>query len=169
MSRLERLVAAVRPGVALRALAVHDDEAVRAGGDEVFRLPLAPSGSQRLSVLVTALPVLRTRVPLTVAVPRWVGVMPDGRTPFTAEPLLPGVPAGALESGTRLAGAITVGQRDGVLAALGEVPAREARGWGVPGDGAAMVATATLLADPARGVLTGLVGWRLELVDAPRG
>jgi len=169
VSRLERLVAEVRPGVVLRSLAVHDDEAVLAGGDEVFRLPLAPSGSRRLAVLVAALPVLRTRVPLAVAVPRWVGVMPDGRTPFTAEPLLPGAPAGALGAGTPLPGAIAVGQRDGVLAALADVPAREARAWGTPGDGTGLVAIATLLADPARGVLTGLVGWRLELGDdAPR-
>ncbi len=169
MSRLERLVAEVRPGVALRALAVHDDEAVLAGGDEVFRLPLAPSGSQRLALLVTALPVLRTRVPLSVAIPRWIGVMPDGRTPFSAEPLLPGAPAGDLTAGTPLSGAIAVGQRDGVLAALADVPVREARSWGVPGDGAGLLAGATLLADPARGVLTGLVGWRLELSDDAPG
>ena len=167
MSGLERLVAEVRPGVVLRSLAVHDDEAVLEGGGEVFRLPLAPSGSQRLAVLVAALPVLRTRLPLAVAVPRWVGVMPDGRTPFTAEPLLPGVPAGGLAPGTPLAGAIAAGQRDGVLAALAGVPAREAVGWGVPGTGRRLVATATLLADPDRGVLTGLVGWQLELGDDP--
>lgn len=160
MSRLERLVAEVRPGVALRSLAVHDDEVVLAGGDEVFRLPLAPSGSQRLAVLVAALPVLRARLPVTVAVPRWVGVMPDGVTPFTAEPLLPGVPAGEL-------GSIAAGQRAGVAAALADVPAREAGQWGVPGEGGRLLASAVLLADPARGVLTGAVGWRLRLGDDP--
>ncbi len=163
MSRLERLVQQARPGVVLRSLAVHDDEAVLEGGGEVFRLPLAPSGSARLAVLVAALPVLRTRLPLAVAVPRWVGVMPDGQTPFSAEPLLPGAAAGGLD--VALAG-IGAGQRDGVLAALAEVPAREARTWGVPGDGEHVRATATLLADADRGLLTGVVGWRLSL-DEP--
>ena len=84
--------------------------------------------------------------------------------------LAAGTPAtGTPARGTPLSGAIAVGQRDGVLAALAEVPAREARGWGVPGDGAGLVVDATLLADPARGVLTGLVGWRLELTDDPPG
>jgi len=43
MSALERAVLAVRPGVALRALAVHDDEVVLTGGDELFRLLLQPT------------------------------------------------------------------------------------------------------------------------------
>lgn len=162
MSRLERLVSEVRPGVVLRALAVHDDEAVLAGGDEVFRLPLAPSGAARLRVLVAALPVLTTRLPVTVAVPRWVGVMPDGETPFTAERLLPGVPATDL-------GTIAAGQRTGVVAALADVPPREAATWGVEGEGVRLLATATLLHDPAREVLTGAVGWRFRLGDAPAG
>lgn len=156
MSRLERLVTAVRPGVVLHALAVHDDEAVLAGGGEVFRLPLAPSGADRLAVLVAALPVLRARVPVPVAVPRWIGVMPDGTTPFTAEPLLPGEPVVEL-------GSIARAQRDGVVVGLADVPPREARTWGVPGDGDRLLARATLLVDPARGVLTGAVGWRLRL------
>lgn len=163
MSRLERLVQQARPGVVLRALAVHDDEAVLTGGGEVFRLPLAPSGAGRLAVLVAALPVLRARLPLAVAVPRWVGVMPDGQTPFSAEPLLPGAAAGGLD--TALTG-IAAGQRDGVLAALAEVPAREALAWGVPGEGELLRATASLLADPEQGLLTGVVGWRFDLDTA---
>ena len=158
MSRLERLVQAVRPGVELTSLAVHEDEVVLAGGGEVFRLPLAPSGSARLAVLVAALPVLRGRVPVAVAVPRWIGVMPDGATPFTAEPLLPGTPAGPLVDGS-----IAAGQRDGVLAAVGAVAVREARAWGVPGDGELVIADTTLLEDRARGVLTAAVGWRLRV------
>lgn len=163
MSRLERLVAQARPGVELRSLAVHDDEAVLAGGDEVFRLPLAPAGAERLAVLVRALPELRTRLPVPVAVPRFIGVMPDGQTPFTASPLLPGSPAAQLDS-------IAVGQLAGVLAALAEVPEREARQWGVEGEGAVLLHGALtlsgLLIDPARGVLTGLTGWRLRLGEA---
>ena len=158
MSRLERLVQAVRPGVELTSLAVHDDEAVLSGGGEVFRLPLAPTGSARLAVLVAALPVLRSRVPVALAVPRWVGVMPDGRTPFSAEPLLAGTPVASLAPGS-----IAAGQRDGVLAALADVGSREARTWGVPGDGERLVADVRLLEDRARGVLTAAVGWRLHL------
>lgn len=160
MSRLEQLVQQARPGVVLSSLAVHDDEAVLAAGGEVFRLPLAPSGAARLAVLVAALAALRTRLPLAVAVPRWIGVMPDGQTPFSAEPLLPGAAAGGLDAALTGIGA---GQRDGVLAALAEVTAREARTWGVPGDGEHLRATATLLTDPDRALLTGLVGWRLRL------
>ena len=155
-------MAEVRPGVVLRSLAVHDDEAVLEGGGEVFRLPLAPSGSARTAVLVAALPVLRTRLPVAVAVPRWVGVMPDGTTPFSAEPLLPGVPVHALTT-------IAAGQRTGIVAALAAVPAREAAAWGVPGDGERLLATATLLGDPDRGVLTGAVGWQLRLADDAEG
>jgi aminoglycoside phosphotransferase (APT) family kinase protein len=149
----------VRPGIAVRALAVHDDEVVLAGGDEVFRLPLDPAGAQRQAVLVRALPVLRTRVPVAVAVPRYVGLMPDGATPFTAERLLPGQPVAAVST-------IGAGQLAGVLAALAAVPEREARSWGVPGEGSllhgALDATA-LLVDPDRGLLTGVVGWRPRL------
>lgn len=162
MSALERAVAQVRPGVALRALAVHDDEVVLAGGDEVFRLPLTPDAAARHAVLVRALPELRTRVPVTMAVPRYAGVLPDGETPFLAEPLLPGEPADAL-------GPLAVGQLAGVLAALAAAPEREAQQWGVTGEGVllhgALDRTALLL-DPARGVLTGLVGWRPRLGEA---
>ena len=98
-------------------LAEHDDELVLLGGGEVFRLPLAPSGLARLTVLVRALPVLRSRVPVAVAPPRWVGVLPDGETPFTAEPRLPGRPP------TGPLGSIAAGQLAGVGAALGNVVA----------------------------------------------
>lgn len=151
----------MRPGVALRALAVHDDEVVLAGGGEVFRLPLTADTAERHAVLVTALPELRKRLPVTVAVPRYVGVLPDGQTPFLAEPLLPGEPTSGL-------GSIALGQLQGVLAALAAVPEREAQQWGVPGQGSllhgALDATA-LLVDPARGVLTAVVGWRPRLGD----
>ena len=163
MSALERAVLQVRPGVALRALVVHDDEVVLAGGSEVFRLPLDPGAVERHAVLVRLLPQLRTRLPVPVPVPRYVGVLPDGATPFTAEPLLPGEPVRALD-------AITAGQLAGVLAGLAAVPPREAREWGVGGDGevllhGALDATA-VLADPARGLLSGVVGWRPRLGDA---
>ena len=168
MSRLERLVAAVRPGIELRALAVHDDEAVLAGGQEVFRLPLAPSAAVRHAVLVQALPALRTALPVAVAVPRYIGVMADGTTPFTAEPLLPGTVPLALSS-------IATGQLAGALAALAAVSTRQAQQWGVLGasHGAAGTSGASvllhgdlrrsaLLADPSSGLLTGIVGWRLR-------
>ena len=161
MSALERAVAQVRPGVALRALAVHDDEALLTGGDEVFRLPLAPSAAHRHAVLVRALPELRTRLPVRVAVPRYVGVLPDGQTPFTAEPLLRGSPVTEL-------GAIAAGQLAGVLAALAAVPEREARQWGVAGEGSLLhgaLDETALLGDQARGLLVGVVGWRLRLGD----
>jgi hypothetical protein len=107
-------------------------------------------------VLVRALPVLRARVPVAVAPPRWVGVLPDGETPFTAEPRLPGRPP------TAALGSIAAGQLAGVVAALADVPAREARQWGVPGDGEVLQAPGlTLLADGPR--LTGTTGWRLVL------
>ncbi len=151
---------AARPALTdLERLAEHEDELVLAGGAEVFRLPLAPSGVERLAVLVRALPVLRTRVPVALAPPRWVGVLPDGETPFTAEPRLPGTPvAGPL-------GSIATTQLAGVVAALADVPAREARQWGVPGDGDVLQAPGlTLLADGPR--LTGTTGWRLLLASA---
>jgi hypothetical protein len=159
VSALERAVLAVRPGVALRALAVHDDEAVLASDDEVFRLPLSPVAVARQALLVRLLPALRTRLPVAVAVPRYVGLV--GENPFTAEPLLPGEPAAALSP-------IGVGQLQGVLAALADSPPREAQQWGAAGEGrllhGALDATA-LLADPTRGLLTGVVGWRPRLGD----
>ncbi len=129
-----------------------------AGGAEVFRLPLASSGVERIGVLVRALPVLRPRVPVAVAPPRWVGVLPDGETPFTAEPRLPGTPP------TAPLGSIAAAQLAGVVAALADVPAREARQWGVAGDGDVLAAPGLgLLAVGPR--LTGLVGWRLHLAE----
>lgn len=111
---------------------------------------------------VRALAELRARLPVTVAVPRYVGVMPDGQTPFTVERRLPGAPAPVLT-------AIATGQLAGVVAALQAVPVREARQWGVPGDGGVLVHGAlsrtALLGDGARGVLTGVVGWRLRLAS----
>ena len=116
----------------------------------------------RLTVHVRALPELRARVPVALAPPRWVGVLPDGETPFTAEPRLPGTPPG-----DRL-GSIAASQLSGVVLALAAVPAREARQWGVPGDGEVLVqgalAPAALLADGPR--LTGVTGWRLRLEPA---
>jgi aminoglycoside phosphotransferase (APT) family kinase protein len=152
-------VAAARPGIALRALAVSDDEVVLAGGEEVFRLPLSADAVARHAVLVRALPQLRTRLPVPVPVPRYVGVLPDGSTPFTAEPRLPGEPADEL-------GSIATGQLAGALEALAAVPEREAQQWGVPGSGALLhgdLGRSALLVDPQRRVLTGLVGWRLRL------
>lgn len=159
MSGLEQVVRAVRPGVErLEVLAEGDDEVVLAGGAEVFRLPLSPEAVERHSVLVKALPVLRTRVPVAVAPPRYVGVLADGSTPFTAERRLPGGPVPALSG-------IAAAQLAGVVAALRAVPAKEARQWGVPGNGEVLVhgalATAALLGDGPR--LTGIVGWRLRL------
>ena len=150
----------MRPGVELRALAVHDDEVVLVGGGEVFRLPLSEPAAERHALLVKAIPHLRTRLPVAVAVPRYVGLVGD--LPFLAEPLLPGEPTSSLRS------SIAIGQLQGVLAALAAVPEREAQQWGVPGQGAllhgALDATA-LLADPSRGVLTGVIGWRPRLGD----
>ena len=151
----------MRPGIELRALAVHDDEVVLAGGGEVFRLPLDAAAAARHAVLVRSLPELRRRLPVAVAVPRYVGLMPDGATPFRAEPELAGEPVTEL-------GPIAAGQLAGVLAALAAVPPREAQQWGVPGEGlllhGALDRTA-LLADPVRGLLTGVVGWRPRLGD----
>ena len=152
----------MRPGVELRALAVHDDEVVLTGGGEVFRLPLTPVAAERHAVLVKVLRELRTRLPVALPVPRYAGVLPDGETPFLCEPLLPGEHVHSL-------GSIAAGQLAGVLAALAAVPEREAAQWGVAGTGAllhgALDATA-LLVDPARGVLSGVVGWRPRLGDA---
>jgi hypothetical protein len=59
-------------------------------------------------------------------------------------------------------GSIAASQLAGVVAALADVPAREARSWGVPGDGDVLQAPGlTLLGDGPR--LTGTTGWRLLL------
>jgi hypothetical protein len=92
MSPYEDLVRQARPAAeALETWSV-GDEAVLASASEVFRLPLTPAAAARHSVLVRALPALRTRVPVALPAPRFVGVLPDGQTPFTAEPRLPGAP-----------------------------------------------------------------------------
>jgi len=105
----------VRPALdRLEVLAEHDDELVLAGTDEVFRLPLAPSALARQAVLVRALPVLRLRLPVAVAPPRLVGLLPDGATPFTAERRLPGT---ARSAGSPPLGPFAAGQLAGVLAA----------------------------------------------------
>ena len=151
----------MRPGLALRTLAVHDDEVVLAGGGEVFRLPLDDAAATRQSALVAAMPQLRSRLPVTVPVPRYVGLMPDGATPFTAEPALLGERPATLDP-------IAAGQLAGVLAALAAVPEREARQWGVPGSGSLLhgaLDDTALLLDPGRGLLSGVVGWRLRLGD----
>jgi hypothetical protein len=164
---LVRAVATARPGVALsRRPSSRPDEAVLVGGGEVFRLPLAPSAVARAAVLVTALPRLRPLLPVAVPLPRWVGVLPDGTTPFTAERRLPGVRARTLDG-------IACGQVDGVVAGLLAVPPREAEQWGVPvlasgaGDAPVLLhgalGLAALLADPRTGLLTGVVDWDLHL------
>ena len=127
------------------------------GGGEVLRLPRTPVAAARLLLLVRALPRLRPLVPLAVPAPRLVGVLPDGETPFTAEPRLPGVPVAAPD------GPVAEGQHAGLVAALAAVPVREAQQWGVPGAGERLVGTPVLLADPRRGVLTAAVGWDLRL------
>ncbi len=120
----EALVAVARPGVRLRRVTdipAYDGEVVLVGGGEVFRLPL----------------------------PRFVGVLADGSTPFTAEPRLPGTPV-EQPSG------IAAGQLEGVLAALDDITAHEAAQWGA----VTVPRPQLLLQDPGRGVLTGLVAWR---------
>lgn len=162
MSRLERLVQAARPGVELRPLAIHDDEVVLTGGGEVFRLPLVGPAAARHAVLVPMLTALRPLLPVAVAVPRFVGVMADGQTPFTAEPLLAGEPTTTLDP-------IAAGQLAGVLAALAAVPTKLAQQWGLSGDGTLRhggLGPTAVLHDPARGVLTGLVGWQPALGPA---
>ncbi len=156
---LQEAAAAARPGVVLREAAGPDDELVLHGGGEVLRLPRTAEAAARLVLLVRALPRLRPLVPVAVPLPRLVGVLEDGSTPFTAERRLPGVPGLALEGPA-------VGQLAGLLAALADVPVREAQSWGVPGDGVLLhgaLTPAALLVDPRRGVLTGVVGWRLRL------
>ena len=151
-------VAAVRPGVRLREAPGRPDELVLHGGGEVFRVPRDDTALARLLLLVRLLPRLRPLVPVAVPAPRLAGVLSDGATPFTAEPRLAGeVPAGALEG-------IAAGQLAGVVAALAAVPPREAASWGVAGDPAGTLLHGALhrealLVDPARGVLTGVVGW----------
>ncbi|MGZ6793967.1 MAG: hypothetical protein ACXVFV_13515, partial [Mycobacteriales bacterium] len=140
------LVAAVRPGVRLRQVAA-DDELVVVGGGEVFRLPLDEEAAARQRVLVASLPALAAVLPVAVPRPRWVGVLADGQTPFTGERRLPGVPVDVLEG-------IAAAQWEGVLAALEAVPPGQVREWG------GLLRPTVRLADPARGVLTGLVAWR---------
>ena len=143
------LVGAARPGVALRAAPSYDDELVLVGGGEVFRLPLTDAAAARSALLVTALPALRTRLPVAVPLPRYVGVLADGVTPFTAERRLPGA---AVTAPVGLA----AGQLAGVRAALDDVTAHEVSQWGA----GPLPTPRVLLHDPARGVLTGLVCWR---------
>lgn len=151
------VVAARRPGTALRAVDGPPDEDVVHGGGEVFRLPRTPAAAARLLLLVRVLPRLGPLVPVAVPAPRPVGVLEDGVTPFTAEPRLPGGPPDGPLS------AIAVGQLAGLLAALAAVPVREAQMWGVPpGEGVLLhggLTWSALLVDPQRGVLTGVVGW----------
>ena len=136
---------AVRPGVVPRLVA-ETDEAVFHGGGEVFRLPLTPGAVSRQRALVKGLPQLRPLLPVAVPAPRWIGVLADGETPFTAEPRLPGTvsaePVG-----------IAARQWEGVLAALESISPAEAREWG------GVYRPTLLLTDPDRGVLTGLVEW----------
>jgi aminoglycoside phosphotransferase (APT) family kinase protein len=141
------LVAAVRPGVALRQVA-KTDELVLVGGGEVFRLPLTAQAAERQQVLVRSLPGLAPLLPVPVPRPRWVGVLADGSTPFTAERRLPGAPVREPLEG------IALSQWEGVLAALDAVPPGQVREWG------GLLRPTVLLADPGRGVLTGLVDWR---------
>ena len=144
------LVAAVRPGLALRLVSDGPQEAVVHGGGEVFRLPLGPEAAARQAVLVRALPALFPLLPVAVPRPRWVGVMADGTTPFTAERRLPGIPTSTVEG-------MATRQWDGVAAALDSVPPGLLREWGV----SVAPRPAVVLHDPGRGVLTGLVDWRL--------
>jgi hypothetical protein len=144
---LIELVAAVRPGIALRVVAQGADELVLHGGGEVFRLPLTEPAVARQRVLVRSLPKLVAALPVAVPRPRYVGVLADGETPFTAERRLPGV---AMEP----TGGIAQEQWEGVLAGLDAVSVGEVREWG------GLHRPTVLLGDPARGVLTGLVEWR---------
>ncbi len=147
-----------RPGVAFRVASGPVDELVLHGGGEVLRLPRSSEAAARIAVCARVLGRLAPLVPLAVPRPRLVGVTDDGE-PFSAEARLSGV---AVEKGLD---AIAAGQRDGVLAALAAVGERQAREWGVPGDGEALVSPLTLLLDPRRGVLTGAVGWDLRLAS----
>ena len=140
------LVGAVRPGVPLRIVS-EGDEVVLHGGGEVFRLPVTEEAVRRQRVLVRSLPTLFAQLPVAVPRPRYVGVMSDGETPFTAEKRLPGSVATVL-------GSIAEEQWEGVCAALDAVSPGEVREWG------GLYRPTVVLADPTRGVLTGLVEWR---------
>jgi hypothetical protein len=156
---------AARPDVALDVLDDDGDELVLTAGDEVLRLPHGPTRWPGRQVLVVAMPALRVRLPVAVPVPRYVGVLGDGATPFTAERRLPGT---AL-AGTALCG-IAVGQLAGTVAALRDVSEREAHAWGVEGSGSllhgALTPASVLLGDA--GLVSGVVGWRLRLGDPGR-
>ncbi len=156
---MEHLVQVARPGVRLHRRPSRDDEVVLAGGGEVFRLPLTDAAVARHAVLVRALPKLVPLVPVALAPPRYVGVLDDGATPFTAERRLPGVRPERLEG-------IALGQLEGVVEALLAVPAREAQQWGVPGAGLlrSPLGLDVLLADPRTGLLTGVPDWDLRLL-----
>lgn len=140
------LVSAVRPGVALRIVS-EGDEVVLHGGGEVFRLPLTEEAVRRQQVLVRSLPKLFAQLPVAVPRPRYVGVMADGETPFTAEKRLAGSAVTALDG-------IAAEQWEGAVAALDAVSPGEVREWG------GLYRPTVVLADPSRGVLTGLVEWR---------
>jgi hypothetical protein len=143
---VRELVAAVRPGVVLREVE-GVDEVVFHGGGEVFRLPLSDAAVARQRSLVKALPALFAMLPVAVPSPRFVGVLADGVTPFTAEKRLPGAPCEQPRG-------IALGQWEGVVAALEAVSPGQVREWG------GLFRPTLLLADPVRGVLTGLVEWR---------
>ena len=98
------------------------DEVVFHGGGEVFRLPLTDIAVARQRVLVTSLPALFALLPVAVPRPRYVGVLADGATPFTAEKRLPGEPVEELRG-------IAVGQWEGVQAALDAVSPGQIREW----------------------------------------
>lgn len=144
---MRELVEAVRPGVVLHDGPPCEDEVVLHGGGEVFRLPLTPEAVGRQRALVRSLPALVAKLPVACPRPRFVGVLADGETPFTAERRLDGVPVEELEG-------IAAGQWEGVLAALDAVTPGEVREWG------GLHRPTVLLGDPRRGVLTGLVAWR---------
>lgn len=157
-----RAVRAVRPTADLRPVEGPEDELVLHGGGEVFRLPRSPEAAERIVLCTRVLPRLRPLVPVPVPAPRLVGVLDDG-LPFSAEPRLPGVRPDHLDG-------IALGQLDGLLAALADVPVREAREWGLSGDGVlrhGRLSVATVLVDARRGVLTGVVGWAPELGEEP--
>lgn len=149
MTAYDEVVRTFRRGLSLRPGPVLEDEVVLHGGGEVFRLPLTPGALDRQAVLLRALPVLAVSLPVAVPRPRRIGVLPDGITPFTAEPRLPGV---AVAEARGLAAL----QWDGVAAALDAVPPGQVREWG------GLPQPAVLLHDPVRGVLTGLVAWQLS-------
>lgn len=143
---MRELVGAVRPGLVLREVE-GIDEVVFHGGGEVFRLPLTDAAVARQRVLVTSLPALFPLLPVPVPRPRYVGVLADGATPFTAEKRLPGEPIEELRG-------IAAAQWEGVQVALDTVSSAQAREWG------GLCRPTLLLADPSRGVLTGLAEWR---------